>query len=280
MSYSAEINRDNPSCFLFLLDQSGSMRRPIGNLTPPMSKAQMVADVINKLLQNLVIKCARTEGVRDYFHIVVIGYSSAHVKSVLPKDFSNRTLIPISELAEFPLRIDHRKTKISDGAGGLVEQEKRFPVWLDPYCCGATPMCEAIRTAKDFLDNWLNDHYQSFPPTVINISDGEATDGNPQEPADQLKALKNSDGNVSLYNIHVSDTAASPIEFPDNDKELPDTYSKMLFGMSSILPENIRISAEREEYRVSENTRGFTFNADAVALVRFLDIGTRPSNMR
>lgn len=280
MPYSSEINRDQPSCFLFLIDQSGSMSGPIGNLTPPMAKAQMVADVINKLLQNLVIKCARTEGVRDYFHIGAIGYSSAHVKSVLPEDFSDRILIPISELAECPIRIDLRTTKISDGAGGLIKQDKRFPVWLDPYSSGATPMCEAIRMARDFLDDWLTEHDRSFPPTVINISDGEATDGDPQEPADQLKALKNSDGNVLLYNIHVSGAAAFPIEFPDNDIELPDKYSKKLFRMSSILPENIRICAEREDYRVTENTRGFTFNADAVALIRFLDIGTRPSNMR
>jgi hypothetical protein len=27
-------------------------------------------------------------------------------------------------------------------------------------------------------------------------------------------------------------------------------------------------------------TRGFAYNADLVALIRFLDIGTRPSNLR
>jgi hypothetical protein len=30
------------------------------------SKANGVADAINRLLQNLVIKCAKEEGVRDY----------------------------------------------------------------------------------------------------------------------------------------------------------------------------------------------------------------------
>ncbi len=28
MSYSAEISRNNPTCFLFLIDQSGSMNDP------------------------------------------------------------------------------------------------------------------------------------------------------------------------------------------------------------------------------------------------------------
>ena len=29
MAYSAEISRTNPSCFLFLIDQSGSMQEPL-----------------------------------------------------------------------------------------------------------------------------------------------------------------------------------------------------------------------------------------------------------
>ena len=50
--------------------------------------------------------------------------------------------------------------------------------------------------------------------------------------------------------------------------------------MSSILPEGIRDGAQREGFPVSEASRGFAFNADLVELIRFLDIGTRPSNLR
>ncbi|MBW7886468.1 MAG: VWA domain-containing protein, partial [Caldilineaceae bacterium] len=38
--------------------------------------------------------------------------------------------------------------------------------------------------------------------------------------------------------------------------------------------------AQQEGYTVSENSRGFVFNADMVSLIKFLDIGTRPSNLR
>jgi hypothetical protein len=31
---------------------------------------------------------------------------------------------------------------------------------------------------------------------------------------------------------------------------------------------------------VSDGMRGFVFNADIVSVIRFLDIGTRPSNLR
>ena len=76
MPYTAPINRDNPACFFFLVDQSSSMLEPFGR-QPDKSKAAGVADALNHLLQNLVLKCAKSEGVRDYYHIGVIGYGSA-----------------------------------------------------------------------------------------------------------------------------------------------------------------------------------------------------------
>ncbi len=50
--------------------------------------------------------------------------------------------------------------------------------------------------------------------------------------------------------------------------------------MSSLLPDPLREAAAREGFDVSANSRGFAFNADLVELIRFLDIGTRPSNLR
>ena len=45
--------------------------------------------------------------------------------------------------------------------------------------------------------------------------------------------------------------------------------------MSSPLPPRLRDAAAAEGYPVCDTTRGFVFNADLVAVVRFLDIGTR-----
>ena len=73
MPYTAEISRTNPTCFLFLVDQSSSMLEPFGG-NQESNKAEGVADAINRLLQNLVLKCAKSEGIRDYFHVGVIGY--------------------------------------------------------------------------------------------------------------------------------------------------------------------------------------------------------------
>lgn len=279
MPYTAEISRANPSCFLFLIDQSGSMADPFGAGESNKRKADGVADAINRLLQNLVIKCAKAEGVRDYFYVGVVGYGVL-VGSAFGGSIAGKELVPISEVANKPARIEERVRKVEDGAGGLVEQKSKFPVWFDPVANGGTPMCQAITYAQSIIQTWLNQHPGCFPPIVINITDGEATDGDPSGPAQSLRSLASSDGNVLLFNLHLSSSQAQPIEFPDSEERLPDEFARLLFNMSSCLPEYMRQIARQEGLQVSDNTRGFAFNTRLEAVIRFLDIGTRASNLR
>ncbi len=58
MAYTAEISRANPTCFVFLIDQSGSMQDAIGGGEALQRKCDVVADALNRLLSELVIKCA------------------------------------------------------------------------------------------------------------------------------------------------------------------------------------------------------------------------------
>ncbi len=164
--------------------------------------------------------------------------------------------------------------------GGLVEQTVKFPIWFDAVTSGGTPMCQAMHHAHKLLSAWLTDHPDCFPPIVINITDGESTDGNPSSVAQDITSLKSSDGDVLLFNVHLSSHRGTAIEFPDSEAALPDQYAKLLFQMSSVLPNSIKETASQEGFRVSAGSRGFVFNADMVALINFLDIGTRPSNLR
>jgi hypothetical protein len=99
--------------------------------------------------------------------------------------------------------------------------------------------------------------------------------------ANQIRTLASTDGNVLLFNIHLSATNAAPIQFPDSDGGLPDDHARLLFAMSSVLPPHLKDAVKQQEgIGVSEGTRGFVFNADLVSLIKFLDIGTRASNLR
>lgn len=279
MPYTAEISRSNPTCFLFLIDQSGSM----ADVFPGEStkkKADGVADAINKLLQNLVIRCAREEGVRDYFHVGVLAYGSS-VGPAFGGSLSGREIIPVSEIANSPVRIEDRAKKVDDGAGGLVDQKVRFPIWFDPTTGGGTPMCQALAQGKRIIQQWIAQHATGFPPVVIHITDGESTDGDPSAAMRELTSLSSNDGTVLLFNVHVSSNPnAVATAFPDSSSQLPDQFARILFDGASLLTPAMRSVAAEHGFKLGEGAKGFVLNAELVQVIQALDIGTRPSNLR
>lgn len=272
MSYSAEISRQNPACIIFLVDQSASMAKPFG-AQPDKKKADGLADAINRLLQTLCIKCGRADGIREFFQVGVIGYGQG-VKSALGGALSGQGLIPIGQIAQHPLRVENRTRQVPDGAGGLVPQTLKFPLWFEPVANGKTPMREALVLARDWLESFLASHPDCFPPLVINLTDG-AADEDPSAAADDVRQLQSSDGKVLLLNIHLSARADAPIMFPNDEQNLPDDFARQLFRMSSVLPDPFVDVARSEGFQISSSARGFAFNGDLVAVIRFLDIGTR-----
>src|SRR5262249_19091164 len=242
---------------------------------PDKRKAHEVATAVNRLLQTLVLRCAKGQEVLDRFHVGVIGYGQTTARPALAGPLAGQTLLPIGTLAASPLRVELRSKKIDDGSGGLVEQKFKFPVWFDPAASGQTPMCQAFDLAWNSLNDFVGKYPVCFPPIAINITDGKATDGDPEPHARCIRDLASRDGNVLLFNVHLSSRRDRPIELPDDEERLPDDFARLLFRMSSVLPPAMRQTARRAGYLVGDQTRGFVFNADLVSVIRFLDIGTR-----
>jgi len=242
-------------------------------------KADVVADALNRLLRELTVKCAKEDGVRDYFYVSVIGYG-ATVRPALAGALADKDLLPLSRIAEAPSRLEERQQKIPDGAGGLVEHSVKFPIWVEPLGNGGTPMCKALAYAKTLVSGFLDVHPDCFPPVVLNLTDGEATDGDPRPDAAGLRELASSDGSTLFFNLHVSSQSGEPTVFPGDQDHLLDQYAIQLFEMSSPLPSHMRSYAAQQGMRVSESSRGFVFNADMTSVVQFLDIGTRATDLR
>jgi hypothetical protein len=277
MPYSSPIQRSDPTAFVFLVDQSASMG---DKMAGERTKAQFVADVLNRTLMNLVTRCTRSEGVYNYFDVGVIGYGNSGACNGFTGSLGGEMLHPISSIEANPLRVEDRRKKVDDGAGGLVEQSVKFPVWFQPMGNGGTPMCAALTKAAEILVTWCDRHPNSYPPTVLHITDGESTDGDPEELATMLKQISTGDGQALLLNIHVSASEAAPTKFPASESGLPDAYAKLLFRMSSQLPDHLIRFAREKGYSVTSESRGFVFNADAAEIVEFFDIGTRASQLR
>lgn len=282
MSYQADISRNNPGCFLFLIDQSGSMAGPLGGQTELM-KMDGAADAVNRILDAISQRCSQGMEIRDYFDIGVIGYGTdrtgrPELASALPGTSPEQPFLSVSEVVD-AADVQERQVKEPDGAGGVVEVTRKFPVWLRPVAGYGTPMCDALSAAAAALEDWIARHPDSYPPMVISVTDGAANDGNPVPIAEQIMALATSDGNVLIYNAHLSEMSAMPVQYPSEESQLPpDEYAVQMFRMSSAFPGPVVELAANMGLSVSEGSRGYVYNADMVTLVQFLDIGTRAAS--
>ena len=282
MPYTADISRNNPGCFLFLIDQSGSMLEALGG-QPDLRKMDGAADAVNRILDAISQRCSQGMDIRDYFDIGVITYGTdgagrSKLDTTLPGTSPEQPFLSISQVVD-AAEVEERQVKESDGAGGVVEVTRKFPVWLRPEAGYGTPMCDALSVASQALKDWTSGHPDSYPPMLINVTDGAATDGNPESLAQEIMSLGTNDGNVLIYNAHLSEMSAMPVQYPSEESEAPpDEYAAQMFRMSSVFPDQVVELAASMGLSVTQGSRGYVYNADMVTLVQFLDIGTRAAS--
>jgi hypothetical protein len=273
--YAEEISRTKPSAITFLIDQSGSMAEGFDDIpAEKAAKAQGAADALNRCIANIIMRCTKDEGIRDYFYIGIWGYGVS-VEPILRGTSQEQPLMPVSQLYNL-CRVENRVREVPDGRGGTRQQTIKYPVWVEPKADGETPMCMALEKVHQALEGWVGAHNDSYPPTVINITDGASTDGDPRFTGWKIMQLAN--GNRSralLFNIHITaNSKLPPILYPSNGNELY-SYAKLLFEMSSELPDKLIIEAGMGGLNIQEGAHGFVFNGGLNDLIRFLDIGTR-----
>jgi hypothetical protein len=240
------------------------------------SKAEFVADVLNKTIYSLVTNCTKADGVRNYFDIGVLAYGGSSAEPGLGGTLAGNVINSIPSVAASPLRVENRTRQEDDGAGGVLERSIKFPVWFVPESSGGTPMCAALTRTAETLVGWCDSHRNSYPPTIIHVTDGASTDGDPENIAAGLRQISTGDGECLLFNVHVSTEQGETIRFPSTDAALSDSYAKLLFRMSSVLPPHVARLATDRGYKIAEMARGFMFNADPKDIANFFDIGTRP----
>jgi hypothetical protein len=277
--YQQTFSRSTPGCIVFLVDRSESMQIPWGNTG--LTLAQGAARAINKILLELCVKSTKEQGgaLRRYFYIGCYGYGlcpstgKEGVESALPGPLAQQGIVPLPELADHPIAV--REEPSVDA----VPSRAKVPVWIDAHAGLRTPMCEAIATAGAHVYDWAGAFPNSFPPIVINITDGMVTDS-PYEGADlgawaqRLTTIQTSDGNALIFNIFLAADYSSGIWFPTTADNLPQP-GPTLFEISSPLPQPMIANAASAQINVAAGARGLVFNADLAMLVKFLEIGTR-----
>jgi hypothetical protein len=272
--YKQQICRKTPGCVIFLLDQSDSMNDGVAG--SKRSKAEALATTVNRFITDLITECLKGEPTpRHYFDLALIGCrTDAEGRHVVGPAFQGplegRDVVSVVDLFNYPLK--EVVKEVDDGEGGLIT--RRSYVWYEKVAEGGAPMTHGLDRCTMTAINWISAHPDSFPPIVINVTDGEPTDGDPELAAETLRGLATSDGEVLLFNCHLSDKPTVGVLFPDNESQLPDDFARMLFRMSSPLPERSLSIAAGKGFEVSPGARGMVFNGDATAMIQLVPVGT------
>jgi hypothetical protein len=277
----------HPGCIVFLLDQSYSMNDGLAG--SPRPKIDALAAGINRFVSDLICHCELGEyKPRNWFDVGVIGYTTD--RSIPPNaiigpvlrgrqgSLTGRDLVSVPDLFDDPLVIDDREMMVDDGEGGLVKTLVKFPIWYRkpaPETMGGTPTCAAFDYVRNVVTPWCDSHPGSFPPMVIHLTDGEASDGDPEPHAEALRAVGTDDGRLLLFNCYLPESQATPVVFPASEETLSDERVKVLFRMSSEVPETMRKRAGYRGISCATGARGLMCNAEYAQILMLIQMGTR-----
>ena len=283
--YTAQITRNTPTAFIFMVDHSASMVKKTTLFGEEMTMAEAAARIVNRQINDLVLRCIKMGEIRHYYDIAVIGYGH-EAYSGWNGTLAGRDFVSPEELDRNPFKtIVAREEKRVRGKTIVKEVEK--VQWMEARHDGnCTHVHKAFDRAQRLMREWMSEHKEKdcYPPTIINITDGEfngATKEYVLQQANELKSMFTNDGNVILFNIHfTSQKSADEVACPIEITELGgNPYAEDLFNMSSLLPEryNEDIGKFLHDERPGRH-RAMGVNADATTLIKLMDIGT-PTNI-
>ena len=284
-AYTAQITRNTPTAFIFLIDQSVSMQKTTTLYGEEMPMAEAVARIVNHQLNELVLRCIKGSETRDYYDIAIIGYGE-NAYSGWKGELEGRDFVKPSELKEHPYKKITTKKETRTRKGVKVVEVEEVQ-WVEAEATeGWTRVHLAFEKAKGLLDEWMEKHHEKdcYPPTIINITDGEfngATKEYVLQQANELKSMFTNDGNVILFNIHISANKAVCVTCPASKDEVSfSSLATTMYEMSSLLPMRYsdRIADLRGDGTPNNRYRAMSINADMSTLIQLMDIGT-PTNI-
>ena len=284
-AYTAQITRNTPTAFIFLIDQSVSMQNYTTLSGEEMPMAEAVARIVNHQLNELVLRCIKGSETRDYYDIAIIGYGE-NAYSGWKGELEGRDFVKPSELKEHPYKKITTKKETRTRKGVKVVEVEEVQ-WIEAEATqGWTRVHHAFEKAKGLLDEGMEKHHEKdcYPPTIINITDGEfngATKEYVLQQANELKSMFTNDGNVILFNIHISANKAVCVTCPASKDEVSfSSLATTMYEMSSLLPMRYsdRIADLRGDGTPNNRYRAMSINADMSTLIQLMDIGT-PTNI-
>lgn len=284
-AYTAQITRNTPTAFIFMIDHSVSMRKMTNLFGEDMTMAEAAARIVNRQINELVLRCIKSNEVRHYYDIAVIGYG-AEAYSGWNGTLEGRDFVSPEELRDNPYNTITVREEKRTRKGTVVKEVEKVQ-WMEARHDGrSTRVHKAFDRVWRLLTEWMAEHHDKdcYPPTIINITDGMFNGASKEtvlQQANELKSMFTNDGNVLLFNIHfTANKSNEEVVCPVDKSELNgNAYAELLFDMSSLLPlrYNDDISRNLNDDRQGRHV-AMGVNADATSLIKLMDIGT-PTNI-
>jgi hypothetical protein len=142
---------------------------------------------------------------------------------------------------------------------------------------GGTPMVSALRIAKQRILEELSSANWSDPPIVFLLSDGEPTDGPPEEVMQAAEELK-SEGVFVVSCLLTSEDLTEPRRLYNRPSPAWPSSALLMFECASILPAGSPFEAYMLEYRwrTEPQSRLFTQINQSEVLSEFLKVVLSP----
>ena len=279
--YQRGITHLNRSAVIIAIDCSLSMQDWCYLHNTRMRKMDAASLIANFALDELVVRATRGNDIRNYYDIAVIGYSGDGVE-VLHGD-ENSQLANIKSLFESLPQPTCYNIVQQDSNGNKVSVPLTLHEWVEPKACGTSPMYEAMVQIKSMLTDWCDNPHNrdSFPPLVINISDGGCNDADYNDIVDiakDIKELHTFDGSTLFVNIYLATDEGQnncSIVFPEEEETIADEQERLLYEMSSTLPEELEhVIYELSRHKCHRARKCFARNASICEVLAFANIGT------
>lgn len=215
--YIQSATRLTPALVIYLIDASDSMNEPCG----PTTKIALVNAALREGVKGMVLRSMRDNKVQPRYHVAMFAYSTTVLN----------LLDGIRDLPDL-MRV-----------GGPPELQAGG---------NATDTAAGFRMVEKLLQRHLEAYKNCPAPLVCHLTDALHTTEDPSPIVQRIQRMHVDDGPVLIENVLMAEKILrKPIkdwhtwEGVTNERHLIDTYAKLLYRLSSPLPETYRQTINR-----------------------------------
>ena len=157
--YTAQITRNTPTAFIFLVDHSVSMQKMTSLYGEEMTMSEAAARIVNNQINELVLRCVKMGDIRHYYDIAVVGYG-VKAYSGWQGELEGRDFVSPEELKNHPFTkiVTRKETRTRKG---VQVKEVEQVQWVSARHDGSwTHYHEAFDYAKRLLVEWMEEHHE------------------------------------------------------------------------------------------------------------------------